>query len=108
VDAAVRNARSYRVDAPVSPGFAVGALVVARNINPIGATRLPRYVRGKHGTVERDYGVFVFPDSNAARLGPSPQHLYSVRFAALELWGRDANPNDSVRLDLWEDYLDRT
>jgi nitrile hydratase subunit beta len=52
--------------------------------------------------------VFVFPDSNAAGLGPKPQHLYSVRFAACELWGNDANSNDSVRIDLWEDYLDNS
>lgn len=106
VQAAVRTGKNYRVDAPIVPGFAAGARVVARNINPVGATRLPRYVRGKRGTVERDHGVFVFPDSNAARLGPKPQHLYSVGFTARELWGTEANPNDSVRLDLWEDYLE--
>ena len=106
VDAAVLTGRNYRVDAPVPAGFAVGAQVIARNINPAGATRLPRYVRGKHGIVDRDHGVFVFPDANAAKLGPKPQHLYSVRFAARELWGADAAPKDCVCLDLWEDYLD--
>ena len=37
----------------------------ARNINPIGHTRLPRYARGKVGAIVRDHGVFVFPDTNA-------------------------------------------
>jgi nitrile hydratase subunit beta len=106
VEAAVRNGKNYRVDQPVVPGFTAGALVVTRNINPTEATRLPRYARGKRGFIEHDYGVFIFPDSNAARLGPKPQHLYSVRFSASELWGSDANSIDSVRLDLWEDYLD--
>jgi nitrile hydratase beta subunit len=106
VDAAVRTGRSYRVDASVLSGFTVGARVTARNINPIGATRLPRYVRGKRGLVDRDYGVFVFPDANAARLGQKPQHLYNVRFSARELWGAQAAPKDSVCLDLWEDYLE--
>jgi nitrile hydratase len=106
VDAAVRAGHSYRVDALVSPGFTVGAQVTARNINPIGATRLPRYVRGKRGSVVRDHGVFVFPDANAARLGQKPQHLYSVRFTARELWGTQAAPKDSVCVDLWEDYLE--
>jgi len=32
-------------------------------------TRLPRYARGKFGIIERDHGVFVFPDSNAQGLG---------------------------------------
>jgi len=106
VDAAVRAGRNYRVDALVSPGFTVGTQVRARNINPIGATRLPRYVRGKRGIVDRDHGVFVFPDANAARLGQKPQHLYNVRFSARELWGAQATPKDSVCLDLWEDYLE--
>ena len=106
VETAVRTGRNYRVDAPVPAGLAAGARVIARNINPIGATRLPRYVRGKHGIVERDHGVFVHPYANAAGQGQKPQHLYSVRFAARELWGADAAPKDSVCLDLWEDYLD--
>jgi len=106
VEKAVRTGRDYRVDAPVPAGFAAGARVIARNINPTGATRLPRYVRGKHGIVARDHGIFVFPDSNAASLGQKPQHLYSVRFSARELWGAEAAAKDSVCLDLWEDYLE--
>src|SRR5262245_52702291 len=38
------------------PRFGVGAEVLARNLNPTGHTRLPRYVRGKRGTVTRDHG----------------------------------------------------
>jgi nitrile hydratase len=38
--------------------------------------------------------------------GPSPQHLYSVSFTAEELWGRNANVNSTLRLDLWDDHLD--
>jgi nitrile hydratase len=104
---AVRAGRSYRVDVPVAAGFAAGARVVTRNINPTGATRLPRYARGKRGTVDRDHGVFIFPDANAAGRGQQPQHLYSVRFLARELWGAEAAPGDCVFLDLWEDYLER-
>ena len=106
VETAVRTGRNYRIDAPVASGFAVGVRVMARNINQTGATRLPRYVRGKHGIVDRDHGVFIFPDANAAGRGQQPQHLYSVRFSARELWGADAAAKDSVCLDLWEDYLD--
>ena len=92
--------------APAAAKFKPGDRVRAKNIHPATHTRLPRYVRGKHGIVERDHGVFVFPDANAAGQGQKPQHLYSVRFAARELWGADAAPKDSVCLDLWEDYLD--
>jgi nitrile hydratase beta subunit len=95
-----------RRDVAVTPLFRQGQRVRARNINPIGHTRLPRYARGKSGTVERDYGVFVFPDTSAHSLGEKPQHVYSVRFAARELWGQQAEPQDAVYLDLWDDYLE--
>ena len=96
----------YRRDVAVRPRFAAGDQVRARNINPEGHTRLPRYVRGHVGMIERDHGAHVFPDSNARRAGEAPQTLYTVRFTARELWGDAANPADQVSLDLWEDYLE--
>jgi len=93
-------------DVPVAPKFQAGQRVRARNINPLGHTRLPRYARGKLGTVERDYGVFVFPDTNAHFLGENPQHVYAVRFSARELWGEQAKPQDTVYLSMWDNYLD--
>ena len=94
-------------DSSVRPLFEVGQRVRARNINPTGHTRLPRYARGKTGVIVRDHGVYLFPDTNAHFLGEKRQHVYSVRFAARELWGEDASPRDSVHLDLWDDYLER-
>ncbi len=88
--------------------FRPGQRVRARNLNPTGHTRLPRYVRGKTGTIDRVQGVFVFPDTNAHFLGEDPQHVYSVRFQARELWGDATAPQDSVYVDLWESYLDAT
>ena len=75
-------------------------------MNPVGHTRLPRYVRARTGTIERDHGVFLFPDTNAHFLGEKPQHVYSVRFSARELWGNEARLQDSVHLDLFDDYLE--
>ena len=71
----------------MGPRFKLGQSVRARNINPVGHTRLPRYARGKRGMIDQDYGGFVFPDTNAQFLGEKPQHVYSVRFAAREFWG---------------------
>jgi nitrile hydratase len=90
----------------VAPRFQVGQRVRARNIHPASHTRLPRYVRGRAGIVERDRGVQVFPDTAALSLGDKPQHVYSVRFAARELWGEQASPRDAVYLELWDDYLE--
>jgi nitrile hydratase beta subunit len=91
---------------PLPARFRKGQRVRARNMNPIGHTRLPRYARGKLGTVERDRGAFVFADTNAHFLGENPQHVYSVRFGARELWGDQAAPRDAVYIDVWEDYLE--
>ena len=93
-------------DPEVRPLFKVRQRVRARNINPVGHTRLPRYARGKTGVIVRDHGVYLFPDTNAHLLGEKRQHVYSVRFAARELWGEDASPRDSVHLDMWDDYLE--
>lgn len=92
--------------AAVKPGYAPGQRVRARNINPLEHTRLPRYVRGRAGIVERDQGIQLFPDTEAYGRGDNPQHVYSVRFPARELWGEEAPARDSVYLDLWEDYLE--
>ena len=97
---------STKRDVVVAARFQTGQRVRARNIHPVGHTRLPRYARGKTGVVQRDRGVFVFPDTNAQFLGENPQHVYSVRFAARELWGQQAAPLDSVYVDMWDDYLE--
>jgi nitrile hydratase len=94
-------------DPGVRPLFKVRQRVRARNLNPTGHTRLPRYVRGKTGVIVRDHGVYIFPDTNAHFQGEKRQHVYSVRFTARELWGEAASPRDSVHLDLWDDYLER-
>ena len=97
---------STRVARPVAPRFRAGDKVVVRTLNPEHHTRLPRYARGKRGIVELDHGVFVFPDTAAHKQGEKPQHVYSVRFTARELWGPQAPERDTLRLDLWDDYLD--
>ncbi|HTC31762.1 MAG TPA: nitrile hydratase subunit beta [Bryobacteraceae bacterium] len=93
-------------DPKVPPQFKVGQRVRARNMNPTGHTRLPRYARGKLGVIARDHGVYLFPDTHAHFQGEKRQHVYSVRFEARELWGANASPRDSVHLDLWDDYLE--
>ncbi len=97
---------NYLRPEPAPARFAPGDAVRARNINPIGHTRLPRYARGKLGTIALRHGAHVFPDSNAHGLGEDPKHLYCVRFAAQEVWGEATNSHDSVHIDLWEAYLE--
>jgi nitrile hydratase len=107
VAAALTHRGGYQRQVTAQPAFRAGEAVRARNLHPTGHTRLPRYVRGRAGVVERWHGAHVFPDSHAHGAGEDPRHLYTVRFAARELWGPDAMENDSVSLDLWEPYLER-
>ena len=107
VPAFVANGAPKTRNVPDAPNFRVGQRVRAKNIHPTTHTRLPRYARGRKGVVSRDYGVYVLPDTNAIGQGEKPQHLYSVRFDARELWGDQAKPKDSVYVDMWHDYLER-
>jgi nitrile hydratase subunit beta len=93
-------------DPAIQPRFAVGDRVRARNIQPAGHTRLPRYARGKTGTISRDHGVYHFPDTVAHGLGEKRQHVYSVLFGARELWGDTASARDHIHIDMWDDYLE--
>jgi nitrile hydratase len=93
-------------DTNTTAKFKDGERVRAKNINPVTHTRLPRYVRGRVGTVERIIGCHVFPDSNASGAGENPQWLYNVRFDGPELWGEDADPSVKVSIDAWEPYLE--
>ena len=88
----------------VEPLFAVGQAVTARTSAPVSHTREPRYVRGRTGIIERDHGVFIFPDSHAGSGDPDPQHVYAVRFEGEELWGPGAQCS-AVFVDLWDSYL---
>ena len=102
----LRRGGRTRVHEAIPPRFKPGDAVVTRNINPVGHTRLPRYARGKHGVIALDHGVWVFPDTAGNGLGRKPQHCYSVRFTARELWGPDASARDTVCVDLWDDHLE--
>jgi nitrile hydratase beta subunit len=98
------SATGDKITAPTQ--FHIGQRVRARNLNPVGHTRLPRYARGKLGTIERDGGIEELQDTDTHGLGDKQQHVYGVRFAARELWGERANPRDVVYVDMWEGYLE--
>lgn len=87
------------------PRFTVGQRVRTRDHAVAHHTRLPGYVRGKVGTIERCHGSHVFADTHAQGLGEQPQPLYTVVFEGRELWGEDAAAGLRVSVDAWESYL---
>lgn len=99
---------SVRYMAP-PPAFNVGDKVLTRHdadqVRDGMHTRLPAYARNCQGRVVAWHGGWVFPDSNAHGAGESPCHLYTVAFAARELYGAGAETGVVVHLDLFEPYL---
>ena len=92
---------------PTGPArFAVGDRVRTRSGHVDHHTRLPAYVAGQVGTIERLHGAHVLPDTNAHGLGEQPEWLYTVVFEATDLWD-DAAPGQRVSVDAWESYLSR-
>jgi nitrile hydratase len=100
------NAPDFLRSVDREPRFSVGQAVTTSTYPPHrGHHRLPRYCRGRRGTVARVYPAFTFPDTMAHDQGESPCHVYAVRFEATELWGPDADPVQQCHLDLFEPYL---
>lgn len=106
VPTVLRRGFPYEREALAPAGFAVGDRVRTVVMHPQHHTRLPRYARGKTGTVERIVGHHVFPDTGAHGAPEQAQWLYTVVFTGAELWGRDADPTSSVSIEAWESYLE--
>ncbi len=104
--AAAAGREHQKTPAGTQARYQPGDKVRARNLTPSGHTRLPRYARGRRGTVRLVRGPFLLPDTNAHGGGPDWEHVYTVEFAAAELWGEQAEPRQTVRVDLWESYLE--
>lgn len=86
--------------------FAIGQRVRTRSGAVAHHTRLPGYVRGKVGVIERLHGTHVFADAHAHGQGEQPQPLYTVVFEGRELWGDDAAAGLRVSVDAWQSYLE--
>jgi nitrile hydratase len=98
---------SFERPATAPAQFVVGQRVRMKNINPPTHTRLPRYARGRTGTIEALRGCHVFPDAVVTGAGENPQWLYTVVFDGRELWGAEADPTLTVSIDAFEPYLER-
>ena len=103
---AMSNPLPANVDVEIEPKFKTGERILAKNIHPLHHTRIPRFVRGKRGVIEKDHGVFLLADTNAYGGPDKPQHVYTVKFTARELWGDEAPAKDTVCIDLHDDYMD--
>ena len=82
----------------------VGDLVTTSGRNPAGHNRLPRYLRAKPGRIEAVHAAYPLADARAAGHEVS-EPLYTVAFAAHDIWDADAEPDCVLHAELWESYL---
>ena len=99
------NAYDFSRPADTEPKFALGDTVRTVRTPASGHTRLPAYARAATGVIIAHHGAHLFPDDGARGIERA-EHLYTVEFAADELWGDAAPATDSVCIDLWESYLE--
>lgn len=88
-----------------APRFTAGQRVRVGAVDPPHHTRLPRYVRGRTGEVVECQGSYPRPEDRVRGLPAAPEPVYTVRFAARDLWGEGTH---AVTVDLWESYLSAT
>ncbi|MEM7346238.1 MAG: nitrile hydratase subunit beta [Chloroflexota bacterium] len=91
---------------PELPKFKVGDIVRAKNMHPVGHTRLPRYCRGKQGIVDFVYDYWRVDDTQPPDEEHAIEPLYRIKFEARELWGNEAEANQLLYIDMFESYLD--
>jgi nitrile hydratase beta subunit len=104
--AELRARHPMRLPPPADARFEPGQRVRVKRMHPRGHTRCPRYARGVVGVVERVRGADRLPDRAVYGEPVVPEPVYSVVFGSQDLWGSSEEPPWSVRLDLWQSYLE--
>jgi nitrile hydratase len=91
---------------PATPRFAVGDAVVVRRPPEGDHTRLPGYLRGCRGTIQRIFeGNYSYFCSTGDGLG-EPVPVYIVRFEPAAVWGQRSEPNAGpLFAEIYEAYL---
>jgi len=106
VEVAKKSVARFDRESNATPAFSAGDAVRTQSLGATGHTRLPQYARDRRGRIEAFRGFHVLPDSNMTGAG-TVEPLYTVSFAAADLWPEADGRRDRVYLDLWERYLER-
>ncbi len=89
--------------------FDVGDSVTVQIGYPAGHCRVPYYIRGKSGEIERICGAFPDPETRAYGEDGLPERiLYRVRFSQTHVWPTYAGPQyDTIELEIYEHWLNQ-
>lgn len=82
--------------------YSAGDRVRTTTADPAYHTRLPRYARGATGTIVEVQGSHPLPDLRSRSLPAEPEPVYTVVFAARDLFGAG---DHEVTVDAWHSYL---
>ncbi|MGA2711119.1 MAG: SH3-like domain-containing protein [Steroidobacteraceae bacterium] len=78
---------------------------------PVGHYRVPRYIRGKRGTVEAviEPRVVNNEEEGYGRNAGDKQHYYRIAIPLTELWpGYAGSRKDGLRIEVHESWLERS
>jgi hypothetical protein len=92
------------------PSFKVGDRVRVLVRFPIGHYRVPTYLRGKVGMVEKviEPPAIDNEEESYGRNAGSKRHYYRVVFAMTELWpGYTGASRDALHVEIFETWLER-
>lgn len=91
------------------PAFGVGERVRVATRAPIGHYRVPIYLRGSVGTVERviETALVDNEEEGYGRNAGSKRHYYRVSISMPSLWERyDGSPRDELHIEIFETWLE--
>ena len=92
------------------PVFRPGDCVRVSNLSPVGHYRVPSYMRGQTALVE---AVIEPPgldneEEGYGRNAGSKRHYYRIAVPMTEVWpDYDGSPRDSLRIEVFETWLER-
>lgn len=91
------------------PLFNPGDRVAISTRFPIGHYRVPHYIRGKRGVVEAVGTPAVNNEEEGfGRNAGVKRHYYRLAISLTELWpGYAGSPKDALRIDVYENWLER-
>jgi nitrile hydratase subunit beta len=92
------------------PQFKSNDAIRVLSRSPVGHYRVPIYLRGKKGIVERviEPSGIDNEEEGFGRNAGSRRHYYRIAVALTEIWpDYTGSPNDSLRIEVFETWLER-